>query len=99
MPSDSSKKISISDQVLSQRVGEETVLLDLAGENYFGLDPVGTRFWDLLQFGSTLPEIIEIMTAEFEVSAAQLEIDLLEFLAKLNSSGLIRDGFTDLTDS
>ncbi len=99
MPSDSSKKISISDQVLSQRVGEETVLLDLAGENYFGLDPVGTRFWDLLQSGSTLPEIIEIMTAEFEVSAAQLEIDLLEFLAKLNSSGLIRDGFTDLTDS
>ncbi len=31
--------------VLSQEVNGETVLLDLQGEGYFGLNAVGTRSW------------------------------------------------------
>ncbi len=34
-----------SGEVLQQEVGGEAVLLDLASESYFGLDPVGTRIW------------------------------------------------------
>ena len=38
-------KIQISPDVLSQEVNGETVLLDLEGESYFGLNEVGTRVW------------------------------------------------------
>jgi hypothetical protein len=41
-------KVKVSDEVLAQEVNEETVLLDLKSECYFGLDPVGTRCWQLL---------------------------------------------------
>ena len=45
----SSHRVTLEDQVqrssevLVQEVGGEAVLLDLASERYFGLDPVGTR--------------------------------------------------------
>ena len=39
--------ITLSPDVISQEVSGETVLLDLESENYFGLDAVGTRIWQL----------------------------------------------------
>jgi hypothetical protein len=39
---------SVSAQVMARRVGNETVLLDLASGTYFGLDPVGARIWQLI---------------------------------------------------
>ncbi|RKZ05194.1 PqqD family protein, partial [Candidatus Fermentibacteria bacterium] len=60
-------KIKISDQVLSQEVSGETVLLDLGSEFYFGLDKTGTRIWELLQSGLSIEELIGKMLDEFEV--------------------------------
>lgn len=99
MQSQSNDKIFVSEQVLSQQIGEEIVLLDLAGECYFGLDPVGTRFWGLLNSGLGFPEIVKTMTGEFEVSQMQLEADLQELLSKLVNAGLVRYGCTESDSS
>ena len=52
--------IRISDNVLSQEVAGETVLLDLASESYFGLDEVGTRVWQMLKQGMGREAITEV---------------------------------------
>jgi hypothetical protein len=41
-------KVRPAPDVLISRLGEETVMLDLASERYFGLDSAGTAFWDVL---------------------------------------------------
>ena len=82
--------IAISDQVLSQQVSGETVLLDLASEQYFGLNEVGSRFWELLAEGMVFDAIIQTMTAEFDVSPKQIAQDLEELLATLSAAGLVR---------
>ena len=41
-------RLQISEQVVTRRVGDETVLLNLESGIYFGLDPVGSRFFELL---------------------------------------------------
>jgi len=41
--------VKLLPDVLSQEVDGETVLLNLNSENYFGLDEIGTRIWQLLQ--------------------------------------------------
>ena len=45
---DLNQTITLSPEVISQEVSGETVLLDLQSENYFGLDEVGTRIWQLI---------------------------------------------------
>jgi len=80
---------NISEEVLSQEVNGETVLLDLEGESYFGLNEVGTRIWQLLQSEPTVAETLDTLTDEYEVSREQLENDVGDLLDKLADAGLI----------
>ena len=82
-------KVKISDQVLSQEVSGETVLLDLQSEFYFGLDKTGTRIWELLQSGVSIQDLIGKMLDEFEVDRQTLEADVNALLGKLMDAGLV----------
>lgn len=84
-----SEKMRVPEDVLAKVVGDETVMLDLANGTYFGLDPVGTRVWELLGDGKTLAEVCAIMMNEFDVSRQVLENDVLRLAEDLASRGLI----------
>ena len=75
--------------VLSQEVSGETVLLDLNGESYFGLDEVGTRIWQLLQNHIDAQKIHATLLQEYDVSSEQLQRDMDELITKLADAGLI----------
>jgi hypothetical protein len=80
--------ISIPEPVYTQEVGEETILLDTQGGRYFGLDPVGTRMWQLLRKHGALCPVYEILLTEYDVAPERLETDLLALVAKLIEKGL-----------
>jgi hypothetical protein len=82
-------RFNISKEVLSQEVNGETVLLDLDGESYFGLNEVGTRIWQLIQSGQTVAETLKTLSEEYDVSPEQLETDVSELLDKLTDAGLV----------
>lgn len=81
--------LKIPDQVVTRQVGDETVLLNLESGTYFGLDPVGSRFLELLQTEGTLTAVIARMLEEFDVTEAQLEADLLRLADEMLASGLL----------
>jgi hypothetical protein len=82
-------KLRIPEQVVTRKLGEETVLLNLASSTYFGLDPVGTRFLELLETNSSLRAAVEAMESEFEVSREQLEGDVLALSEEMVAKGLL----------
>ena len=82
-------RYSVSSEVLSQEVNGETVLLDLEGECYFGLNEVGTRIWQLLQGEASVGEALDTLSGEYDVSREQLESDVRELLDKLTAAGLL----------
>ncbi len=79
-----------SPEVISQEVSGETVLLDLQSENYFGLDEVGTRIWQLIKQTNDLQAIFETLLAEYDVSEERLRQDLDTLLGEISGLGLIR---------
>ena len=83
-------RFSISDEVLSQEVNGETVLLDLDGESYFGLNEVGTRIWQLLKDELNIGLVLDALDGEYDVSREQLESDVAKLLGSLEESGLIK---------
>lgn len=83
-------QFSISGEVLAQQVNGETVLLDLQGESYFGLNEVGTRIWQLIGSQHSFAETLSILADEYEVDREQLKIDINELLVKLNNEGLVQ---------
>jgi hypothetical protein len=80
----------ISEEVLSQEVNGETVLLDLDGESYFGLNEVGTRIWQLLNERLNVGLVLDALDDEYDVGREQLETDVEELLESLLGSGLIK---------
>lgn len=75
--------------VLAQDSGGEAVLLDLAGERYFGLNKVGTRIWQLLEHTSSLSEVCRVLCSEFDAPPERIEEDLRALIDQLRDAGLI----------
>lgn len=77
-------------EFVSRRIGSEVLLLPIRQnmgdlESIFTLTEVGARIWELLDGRRTLAELRDAIAAEFEVSPAQVETDLQEFLDKLRA--------------
>ena len=83
------EKVVITQQVIAREVGEELVILDLAGGTYFGLDAVGMRIWQLMGESKSLAEICEVMLDEYDVSRTELERDIMILAEELSTRNLI----------
>ena len=79
----------IAEGVLFQRLDRESVLLDMKKEQYFGLDPVGTRVWQLLTETHSVDDTVNTMRAEYEVDESKLRQDVLALVDKLAAKGLL----------
>ena len=76
--------------VVSRELEGEAVLLNLETGIYFGLDPVGTRVWQLVQAPTPLGAVCDAMEREFDVERAVLERDVLALVERLREKGLVQ---------
>ncbi len=81
--------IQINDDSLFNDLQGEIVILSPKDGVYFGLDPVGTRAWHLIQHHGRLGAVKDAMLKEYEVSAERLEEDLQELVTRLVDNGLV----------
>jgi hypothetical protein len=90
-----SRMISFADRaivpsdVLIRFLDQESVLLNLNTERYFGLDPVGTRMWQLVTSMPTIDAAYFQLIEEFDVDPETLRSNLAELLEHLVENGLI----------
>ena len=84
-----SKTVRKSHNLLSQEINGETVILDLNGEQYFGLGEVGTRLWQLIETEIPIESVCTTILGEFEVEIDQLKIDIEQHFQELLDAGLV----------
>jgi hypothetical protein len=82
-------RVRVNEGVLCQELQGEAVLLHLDSGIYYGLDPVGTRMWQLIAEHERLADVVDAIIAEFDVSDEQCATDLLELVARLEDQGLV----------
>ncbi|MDB4971662.1 MAG: hypothetical protein JWN48_3 [Myxococcaceae bacterium] len=74
---------------LGPDAGHEAVILGAEAGEYFGLNEVGARIWELVQEPVRVSAICATVCAEYEVSEAECERDVIELLVELRSKGLL----------
>lgn len=79
----------IPDGVLCQELDKESVLLNLHTEQYYSLDPMGTRVWQLLTNTSSIDDAVKTMLTEYEVDETTLRRDVQDLVQKLVAKGLL----------
>ena len=72
-----------------RKTDEKGIALNLQTEQYYTLNEVGVRMWELLQEKDSLAAVVAAIEAEYEVPRAKVETDLQTFLADLQADGLI----------
>jgi Coenzyme PQQ synthesis protein D (PqqD) len=86
--SDRSRIVVSKDQVSSDLAGE-TAILNLKNGVYYGLDPVGSRIWNLVQEPTTFAEIRDALLSHYDVEEVTLESDIRDLLNQLAEHGLV----------
>ena len=72
-----------STDVSSATHGDRTVLLDLRSEQFFSLDDVGHRIWELLGRQASIDEIVIELVAVYDAPAEQIRTDVATFVTTL----------------
>ena len=82
-------RLGVPGHVLARRAAAETVLLNLENEEYYGLDGVGTRLWQLIEAGTTFGAAVAALVAEYDVERERLLADLVALVTDLRVHGLV----------
>lgn len=76
--------------VLVRFLDQESVLLNLETEQYFGLDETGTRMWQLVTTSPNIDAAYQELLAEYDVQPEMLRENLTELLGHLVEHGLVQ---------
>jgi len=84
-----SDRVTIPEGVLISNLQEESVILNLDSERYFGLDDVGTRMLTVLTTSESIEAAYQKLTHEYDVDGQTLRQDLLEIVEDLVKQGIL----------
>ena len=67
----------------------EAVILSLKNGKYYGLNPVASRIWELIQAPLSMDEIQDAILLEYNVESEVCEQEVSGFLKQMTAEGLI----------
>ena len=84
-----SDRVTVPDEILISNLQDESVILNLDSERYFGLDNVGTRMLSVLTNSASIEAAYELLAQEYNVDRNVLREDLIVLVEKLLQQGLV----------
>jgi hypothetical protein len=81
----------VSEAVRSTHGQDGAIVLDVRQGQMFNLNSVGSRILELLESGLAEPDIVKVISHEFNASSAIVENDVREFIEALRKHKLVLD--------
>lgn len=67
----------------------EKVMMDLDKGEYFMMNEVGSRIWEIINEPMNVKSIVDALRSEYEVDEETCKDTVIEFLGRLNNADLI----------
>ena len=67
----------------------EKVMMDMDRGNYFMLNPIGSRIWDLINEPISVRRLVSLLREEYDVSEDECLEGVKDFLHELHHSNLL----------
>lgn len=77
------------DRVLVQRAAGKHVLLNLDDGQYYALDEVSGRIWELCDGDHSVEAVVAALCADFDAPAATVEADVVAFVGEMMAEKLL----------
>ena len=83
-------RVRLAKDVLIQKIEGESILLNLATENYFALDEVGTSMVNALEESDSVEQAIGKLVGIYEVDESKLTSDAIRLVEECEQNGLLQ---------
>jgi hypothetical protein len=87
---DPKARVRMQKDVLIQKIEGESILLNLATENYFALDEVGTSIVTTLDESDSVAAGVRKLLEMYEVEEAKLTEDITQLVNQCEQEGLLQ---------
>ena len=81
--------VKASAQAVTAELQGETVILHTTSGQYYGLNEVGSRIWQIIQESVVVRSLIDRLKLEYDVEYFVLKADVVRVLADLAEASLI----------
>jgi hypothetical protein len=85
----SSIVVKLPPNIVFRSVNDEALFISLSSQQYYFLDPIGSRICELLIEHGRVEPVIAQLLAEFDVDEATLRRDIDTLLGGLSANGLL----------
>lgn len=82
-------RVTVASHVVTQRIGDETILLNTETESFISLNDVGSVIWESLRSTGDRNDALAAVVAAFEADA-NVESDLDDFIDELVGLGAVQ---------
>jgi hypothetical protein len=76
-------------RIVAQQAAGQWVLLDVSTGQYFGLDQIGGRIWQLCDGTRSVRQIAEVVCDEYDAAGQSVEDDVAGLVSELVGESLL----------
>jgi hypothetical protein len=77
------------EQVIAQKAANDLLLFNMGDGNYYSLNGIGGRIWELCDGNHSVSQLVVAIAAEYDASVEVLEKDIVDLLEGLQNGKLI----------
>ena len=90
----SQKRFTKRSDLVTRSITGETIIVPVQGhvgdlDSIYTLNEVGSAVWGLIDGETSVSQIIDTVSREYEVTREETEADIIELMGSLESAGLI----------
>lgn len=75
--------------IIGSPVDDEMVMMDIDKGSYFGLNSMGSKIWELVEEPKSIPDLVNLLTDEYDISKKECEKQVSEFISALVEANLV----------
>jgi hypothetical protein len=81
-------------EVISAEADQDLIMVSVATGNYYGISTVAREIWDAIERPKRVSDLVDDLTASYEIDSFSCEEQTLSFLEALLDEGLlqVKDG-------
>jgi hypothetical protein len=78
-----------ADQVIAQKAANDVLLFNMEDGNYYSLNEIGGRVWDLCDGSRSVSQLVALLASEYEASTEDIRKDVTDLLEGFQTGRLI----------
>lgn len=82
-------KFTQNNEIVFSQMDDEIVMMNLEKGEYYGISPVGSRIWELLETPQTVDDICRTLCKEYAVSPEKCTEEVLIFITQMKEKNII----------